>query len=143
MDEVDILMEEVKQAIRQKVSRQVFLKNLIESDQVLGRARYLSDNQRGAILSMRRVHKFSVEVQQIEETCNKLLQLRRQLETATLPSGNGSISTEGILALDLGELQDTLEQALDPHAANHTTVNKPSDQELLRQAQRLARMFEI
>ena len=136
MDEVDILMDEVKQAIKQKVSREVTLKTLIETDQELAKARYLSDNEKGAILSMRRVHRFKGTLESVVTCCARLLKLRQDLEAAIASCDRG-----GILELDLGALQDSFEQALDMHSDTKSPM--PPEAELLAQVHKLVGMVEI
>lgn len=143
VDEVSALMEEIKQTIKQKVSREVTLQKMIESDKIIARARYLSDNELGAILSMRRVHKFQRELQQIGPTCCKLIGLQKDLETATCNAKNfNNNHQDGILAIILAEFADSLEQILDAPGPNKA-YSKPNHEDLLEEVMKLVGRFEI
>ena len=109
IDEVECLYEEVKQAIRQKVARQATLQNIIVSDQTLAKARYLGDNERGAMLSMRRIHRLKFQQAKVAKSCADLMQMRVQLEIAMMAENK----EEAYANLDLSDLHDTLEQAVD------------------------------
>ena len=133
-DEVEAMIEDVKQAIRQKVARQATLQSHIQSDKELAKARYMSDNERGAMLSMRRIHKLTAQQEKVSATCSKLLQLQKQLEEAVQ-------SAEGIYNLDLLELQSSLEDAFD--VVEDEDHKMPVNEELQGSLHMLSGRFEI
>ena len=141
VDEVDGFLEEVKGAIRRKVSREVSLQQNIDTDRILAKARYLSDNERGALLSMRRIHKHTTELQRVAATCAKLLQLQKSLEASMARAARSAAAATGITHVDLGDLQDTLEQILSDFET--TEYTRPSDDQLRPHLRKLAQFVEI
>lgn len=134
VDEVEAMIEDAKQAIRQKVARQATLRSHIESGRELAKARYLSENERGALLSMRRIHKFSAQMDKVSATCTELVQLQRRLEQAVR-------SKDALDSLDLTEMQTTLENAFD--IVEDEGHKMPSDDELRDHLRILSGMIEI
>ena len=134
VEEVEAMLEDVKQAIRQKIARQAALKSHIQCDRELAKARYMSDNEKGAILSMRRIHKLTAQMEKVHVTCYKLFHLQKQFK-------QGLKSVEGIYNLDLIELQRSLENAFDVvEDEDHKT---PNDADLREDLRLLAGRFEI
>uniref|UniRef100_A0A7S3P5H8 Uncharacterized protein n=1 Tax=Amphora coffeiformis TaxID=265554 RepID=A0A7S3P5H8_9STRA len=134
VEEVEAMIEDVKQAIRQKLARQATLKSHIQCDKELAKARYMSENEMGAILSMRRIHKLTAQMEKVRSTCSELLQLQKQLEQALK-------SAEGIYNLDLIELQSSLEKAF--NVVEDEDHVMPSDADLREDLHLLTGRFEI
>jgi len=134
VEEVEAMIEDVKQAIRQKLARQATLQSHIQCDKELAKARYMSANERGAILSMRRIHKLTAQMDKVHSICVGLFQVQKQLEDALK-------SVEGIYILDIVDLRNSLEYAFDVvEDEDHKT---PSDAHLLDDLRLLTGRFEI
>lgn len=126
--EAESLLEQVQQAIREKKSRQEQLKTLIQSDALVAKARYESKNDRGSLLLLRRIHKYTYQMQRVESAYRRLVDVQNRLKTTIK-------SPEDAKHFDASLFQGVLASALS--LAEDNGHSMPTDEELRSELDKL------
>lgn len=113
------LLDKIQNVVKEQQNQEANLNQLLEEQKELCKARYVNQNETGAILSMKRIHKLRTERERATQALDVALEAACDIETAIVNARTAAFAKRGIeegpgkklwFMVDIGENAHALQE---------------------------------